>query len=90
MSVMITTIDNPFNPFTQWTEWYAFDEQKGYHTCSYLARVTRSSYELSEQDQAQAVEDAIDEIIKVNGLGFYKKVTENDDFFKRKDLNDMI
>ena len=75
---MLTTIDNPFNPFTQFDEWFAFDESKGYHTCSYLARITKGSYELSEADDALAQELAIDEIIKMNILGIYRKVKEED------------
>lgn len=75
---MLTTVDNPFNPFTQFDEWYAFDESMGYHTCSYLARITKSSYELSEADDILAQELAIDEIIKLNVLGIYKKVKEKD------------
>lgn len=72
---MLTTIDNPFNPFKQYDEWYAYDEEKGYHTCSYLARITKSSDELSQADEDLAIENAIDEIIKENILGIYKKVT---------------
>ena len=75
---MLTTIDNPFNPFTQFDEWFAFDESKGYHTCSYLARITKGSYELSEADDVLAQELAIDEIIKINVLGIYRKVKEMD------------
>lgn len=75
---MLTTTDNPYNPFEQFDEWYAFDEQKGYHTCSYLARITRSAPELSEADDDLAQEQAIDEIIELNILGIYKKVREDD------------
>lgn len=75
---MLTTIDNPFNPFTQFSDWFAFDESRGYHTCSYLARITKGSYELSETDDMLAQELAIDEIIKLNVLGIYKKVKEVD------------
>lgn len=73
--VMLTTVDNPFDPFTQWEEWYAFDEAKGYHTCGYLARIAKSSDELSQLDEALAIQSAIDEIVKFNLLGIYKKVT---------------
>lgn len=72
---MLTTVDNPFNPFTQFDEWYAYDESKGYHTCSYLARIVKSSDELSQADEDLAIEAAIDEIIKENILGIYKKIT---------------
>ena len=73
---MLTTIDNPFNPFTQWEDWYAFDEGKGYHTCGYLARIAKSSDELSQVDEELAIQLAIDEIIELNVLGIYKKVTK--------------
>jgi hypothetical protein len=71
----LTTSDNPYSPFTDFDSWYAFDEQAGYHTPSYLARVTRTSTELSETDQALAIESAIDEIVKENVLGIYLKVS---------------
>lgn len=80
MESMLTTTDNPYDPFTQFDEWLAFDEAQGYHTCSYLARVTMSSDELSEEEQSTAIESAIDEIISLNILGIYKKVT--------RDMND--
>lgn len=72
---MLTTIDNPFDPFTQFDEWFAFDESKGYHSCSYLARIAKTSDELSEADEEKAIELAVDEIVKLNILGIYKKVT---------------
>ena len=71
---MLTTIDNPYNPSTQFDDWFAFDESKGYHTCSYLARIVKTSDELSELDQQQANEQAIDEIIELNVLGIYKRI----------------
>lgn len=74
---MLTTIDNPYDPFTQFDEWFAFDELKGYHSCSYLARIAKSSDELSEEEQSLAIEQAIDEIVQMNVLGIYKKVTKN-------------
>jgi len=77
-AVMLTTKDNPFDPFTQFDEWNAFDEQKGYFTCSYLAKFAYTSTELSDKDQELAVEFAMDEIIKHNPLGIYKKVYESD------------
>ena len=43
---MLTTIDNPFNPFDQFDEWFAYDVSKGYHTCSYLARIAKTSDEI--------------------------------------------
>jgi hypothetical protein len=76
MQSMLTTIDNPYDPFTQYDEWYAFDEAHGYHTCAYLARIAKTSDELSQTDEDLAIESAIDEIVKLNILGIYKKVTK--------------
>ena len=75
-TVMLTTTDNPYNPFDDYDNWYAFDFQMGYHTPEYLARVAITSSELSEADQALAIEEAIDSIVTLNVLGIYKKVTK--------------
>ena len=55
-----------------------YDEAQDYHTCAYLARITKSSDELSEADEESAIESAIDEIINLNVLGIYKKVTKDE------------
>ena len=78
-AITLTTIDNPFNPFTQWDEWKSFDEDKGYFTCSYLARIAKTSDELSDVDYELAVEEAINEICELNTLGLYKKVSSSVD-----------
>ena len=70
----LTTIDNPYDPFTQFEEWYAFDTQKGYNTLSYLARITVTSNDLSDEDESKAIDEAINEIVDLNILGIYKKV----------------
>lgn len=75
---MLTTVDNPFNPFIEFDEWYAFDTAQGYHTSAFLARIVRSSDEQSETDQSIAIEEAIDEVVKENVLGLYRKVTNAD------------
>lgn len=75
---MLTTIDNPYDPFTQFDEWNAYDQEKGYYSCAYLARIAKSSDDLSESTQAQIVEDAIDEICKNDVIGIYRKVTKQE------------
>ena len=77
-NIMLSTIDNPFDPFTQWDEWKRFDEDMKYFTCNYLARIAKTSDDLSDADNEQAIEDAIDEIVQLNVLGIYKKVYEKD------------
>lgn len=75
-TVMLTTIDNPFDPFTQWDDWKRFDEDMKYFTCSYLARITKTSDDLSDADNDLAIENAINEIVSLNILGIYRKVYE--------------
>lgn len=77
-NVMLTTIDNPFSPFTQFDEWLAFDNEKGYDTCNYLARIAKTSDELSYEDEQLEITRAINEIVAFNVLGIYKKVTADD------------
>ena len=77
----ITTNDNPFDPFDQFTSWFLFDVEKGYNTCSYLARIARIKEDMTEQEVNSEIERAIDEIIYYNPLGIYKKVTKNNDSY---------
>ena len=78
MASMLTTIDNPFNPFTQFDDWYQYDEEKGYHTCQFLAKIARTSSDMSDSDYDFALENAIDEIVKFNVRGIDKKVSMED------------
>lgn len=73
--VRLTTRDNPYDPFTQFDEWYAYDTAHGYNTCAYLARISEVSEGLSETINNMSIEEAIDEIIRIDVLGLYKKVT---------------
>lgn len=73
---MLTTVDNPFDPFEQFTSWFMFDEEKGYHTCSYLGRIARTSDQLSEEENELESERAIDEILKYDFRNIYKKVVQ--------------
>ena len=71
---MLTTFDNPYDPFTHFDEWFAYDIEKGYYSCSRLARIAVISDDMSEKEVDQEVERAIDEIIKYDFLNIYKKV----------------
>lgn len=72
--VMLTTMDNPFDPIDDFTSWRRYDEEKGYNTCGYLARITRIFDDMSEKEVTEEIERACDEIIEYNPLGIYKKV----------------
>jgi hypothetical protein len=73
---MLTTVDNPFDPFTQFDEWYEWDLNAGYNTPGLLARVAFLSDEISDADQALAIQHAIDEVVKENVSGMHKKVKQ--------------
>jgi len=72
--VALTTFDNPFNPFTEFKDWFLFDCEKGYNSCSYLARIARTSDALTEEENDEEIERAIDEIISLDFMHIYKKV----------------
>jgi hypothetical protein len=73
---MLTTFDNPFDPFEQFTDWFMFDVEKGYNTCSYLARIAKLTDDMSDQEVNDEIERAIDEIIQYDFMNMYKKVTK--------------
>lgn len=85
--VMLTTLDNPYSPFTQFTEWYEFDTAHNYNSLNYLARIVKDSHELSEVDQLLSLETGIDEIIDLNILGIYVKVTPSTFKDRSKEIN---
>ena len=72
--VALTTIDNPFNPFVDFDSWFMFDIDKGYNSCAYLARIAKTSDSLSDEENDEELERAIDEIIKYDFLNIYKKI----------------
>lgn len=76
IKAMLTTFDNPHSPFDEFKAWYAFDNRHGYNSIGLLARVTVSSEELSSADENLANTRAIDEIVKENVNGMFRKVTK--------------
>ena len=78
---MITTPDNPWNPFTQWDEWYAWDVAAGYNTCGILARLAKTSRELSDELNEEEIDKAMDTMTNGAFKGIFIKVTR--DSFKK-------
>lgn len=74
--VMLTTFDNPFDPFSDFTSWFLYDVEKGYNSCSILARIDKSTDDMSDEERMIEMERAIDEIIKNDFQNIYKKVSE--------------
>lgn len=75
---MLSTVDNPFSPFTQWEDWRRFDRDKGYYTMEYLARIANTGDTIGDTDYDDELDRAIDEIVKMNINGMYRKVFEKD------------
>lgn len=74
----LTTIDNPYNPFTQFIDWFMFDVTKGYNSCGYLARLAKTSDQLSDRENDEEIERAINDIISLDFRNIYFKLKEND------------
>lgn len=73
-AVALTTVDNPYDPVNDFQHWFMFDNDKGYGTCNYLARIVRDSNQFSEEEHWAAVDQAIDEILKYDFRHIYKKI----------------
>lgn len=73
----LTTFDNPFNPFTNFDDWLLFDNDKGYCSCDYLSRISKTSEALTDEENDDEIERAIDEIIALDPFNIYKKVVQD-------------
>ena len=74
----LTTFDNPHDPFKQFNSWFLFDVEKGYNSCGYLARIARTTDQMSDAENEEEIERAIDEIIQYDFMNIYKKVRKSD------------
>lgn len=70
----LTTRDNPYDPFEQFDSWFAFDVSHGYNSCGLLARIAKTSDQLSDRENEQEIEEAIDWILKNDLTLNYDKV----------------
>lgn len=74
----LTTVDNPYNPFDQFDDWFRFDVDEDYNSCAYLARLAKTSDELTDQENEDEIERAIDQIVLYDPFNVYMKVTKSD------------
>ena len=72
----LTTTDNPFDPFEDFIAWRLFDMEQGYYTSERLARFVNLSDEMTQKEECEEIERAIDEFIAINPLTIYRKVTK--------------
>lgn len=72
--VNITTVDNPFDPFDDFINWHLFDTEKGYYTSSKLARLSNTTDSMTDIEESEEIERAIDELVRIDPLDIYIKV----------------
>lgn len=71
---MLTTIDNPFNPNDDYVKWKYWDEDNGYHTESFLARLLTMEPDFDLDDEmkmAELTDKVILEILEHDVLNVY-------------------
>ena len=78
MNYAITTYDNPYDPFDDFAQWFLFDEEKGYHTCSWLGRLVHETSLMSEEEYDEAIKSAIDQIVLNDPANSYKLLKRED------------
>lgn len=74
--VALTTSDNPYDPIDDFDKWFMYDNDLGYNSCAYLARIAKTSDLLTPQENEEALETAIDDIVRIDPLGIYQKVSK--------------
>lgn len=74
--IHITTIDNPFDPFKDFNDWFQFDIEKGYYSCSKIARIAENIENAEEKQEDELLEEAIDRLIEIDPLDLYRKLVK--------------
>lgn len=77
-TIALTTFDNPFDPIDQFNDWWRYDTDHGYNSCQYLARIAKPTDQFSENENAVEIERAIDEIIRLDPFGIYRKFVKEE------------
>lgn len=79
MAAYLTTLDNKIDPSVDFDAWYYNDTVVlGYDTCGKIARIATMFYgyndELSDEKKEAIKENAIDDLIRLDFLGIYRKI----------------
>lgn len=67
---------NPYSPIDDFEQWYAFDPVRAEKTCSVLARIADYVPDASLEDQMNLHEMAVDELVRENVTGYFRKYTD--------------
>ena len=86
---MITTVDNPFSPFDDFDKWFEYDVLHHHNTCQLLASFSTINETMSTKERLDAVEQAIDEVIRLDFQHKFKKISRpyKPEFGKDQHLN---
>ncbi len=71
---LLTTVDNPYHPGEDFAKWLQYDHLRGYYTDQRLAKVAKTSIYLTDAENQRIVNDAVDDFIRLDELGLYKRV----------------
>lgn len=75
--LILTTTDNPYNPHQEYLKWRQWDEESGYHTEAYLARIANIPPTVDDDDDvtiSELTNKAIEEILINDLIGTYTLV----------------
>jgi len=75
---LLTTVDNPYHPIDQYDQWRDFDMENGYYTEQRLAKIAKTSYNLTDLENQRNINAAIDDFIRLDELGLYRRVVVED------------
>lgn len=75
---LLTTVDNPYHPVDQFEQWLKFDHDNGYYTDQRLAKVAGISYNLTDAENQRIINSAIDDMVRLDELGLYKRIVVDD------------
>ena len=70
----LTTTDNPYDYFKNPDEWASYESFTGGRVYNMLGRFVYTSDALSYEQNAKEVERAIDDIVRHDPIGVFKKV----------------
>lgn len=72
---MLTTVDNPYSPKDNYDKWKQWDEDNGYNTESFIARLIDSDIDMDDElSMNEAIDNAKQEILDNDVLKVYKLV----------------
>lgn len=75
--LVLTTIDNPYNPKTDYLKWKQWDEESGYYTEAWVARLMMMEEDFDIDNELKVVEIAnrvINDILEQDATSLYALV----------------